>query len=390
LLKTTSSLKVKAQTKLKIFSLFIPAQISFQLRIYNFALTWVEESIDSICIRYVRDWVEAPISSCIKEWLVTPRNKCGMSIPSFRHRTERLQLGKRAALKASKNENIRCLWNDTVTKHISLDCRIISDTSAKAAISMLARDQVKIASDHFLGLSYQGLVPKSVVETVSPKSINQWSKTLDSVPTCIFNFARKALQSQLPTNANLVRWKRAINPNCPLCDKPQTNKHVLSNCSSPIALDRYTKRHNRILEIVLNWIVSNLSSNCTLYADLMHVNVKPVVDIFNSVRPDIAVKIGKHVHILELTIFHETNLVKSKEYKAHKYTDIDNLKCSVISDCSVSIHTLEITVLGFRSDISAFTSACHLPNILEDISKLLTTAALNSSFDIYCSRHNVN
>ena len=140
------------------------------------------------------------------------------------------------------------------------------------------------------------------MQNVSPGTISHWAESVNTLPTCMFNFVRKAIQSQLPTNTNLVRWNRATNPNCPLCNQAQTNKHVLSNCSSAIALTRYTKRHNNILEILLNWISSNLNPDSTLYADLPHFKSHPIVDIFTTFRPDIAVKKAKQIHTLELTI----------------------------------------------------------------------------------------
>ena len=60
-----------------------------------------------------------------------------------------------------------------------------------------------------------------------------WSICMMQRSAVIHNFSLKALQSQLPTVANLARWKLAENANCLLCgnSKSQTNKHVLSNCT---------------------------------------------------------------------------------------------------------------------------------------------------------------
>ena len=61
----------------------------------------------------------------------------------------------------------------------------------------------------------------------------------------LFNFAWKAFLQVLPIAANLKRWNRTQDPLCPLCasGQAQTNKHVLSNCSCPTALHRYTDRY---------------------------------------------------------------------------------------------------------------------------------------------------
>ena len=48
---------------------------------------------------------------------------------------------------------------------------------------------------------------------------------------------------------HLKRWNRIQEASFVLCayGKPQTNKHVLSNYGSLVALHRYTDRHNNVL-----------------------------------------------------------------------------------------------------------------------------------------------
>ena len=62
-LRIITKLKLKPQTKLKIFDRFIPSQISFKLRVCNISVTWISESLDTLCLRYIRQWLETPISS---------------------------------------------------------------------------------------------------------------------------------------------------------------------------------------------------------------------------------------------------------------------------------------------------------------------------------------
>ena len=58
--------------------------------------------------------------------------------------------------------------------------------------------------------------------------IQAWAAALDSLPSHLFNFARKALLQVLPTAANLKRWNRVEDPSCPLCacGQSQTNKQT--------------------------------------------------------------------------------------------------------------------------------------------------------------------
>ena len=164
-----------------------------------------------------------------------------------------------------------------------------------------------------------------MVSDLTPsKQLINWSKSVDLVSGYIYNFVRKAIQSQLPTFDNLHRWGRAHSNICPMCSKVQTNKHVLSNCSSSGALNRYTIRHDKILKLLVDWIAPKLDSGTQLYQDLSLPSYKQVTDLFINLRPDIAVVSPSGVGVLELTVCHESNLLSSRTYKLDKYKNISN------------------------------------------------------------------
>ena len=73
LLTVTDSLQVSVQLKLKILALFIHSQILFELKVYNFAKTWIQQTLDSLCFRYIRRWKELLISACLKELYALPK-----------------------------------------------------------------------------------------------------------------------------------------------------------------------------------------------------------------------------------------------------------------------------------------------------------------------------
>ena len=79
----------------------------------------------------------------------------------------------------------------------------------KQALQQQQKLQLKEAPDHFLGLEVQGLIARSVTDLIPSHQIKNWSKFLESLPGYIFNFIRKATQSQLPTLSNLHRWGRS-------------------------------------------------------------------------------------------------------------------------------------------------------------------------------------
>src|SRR6266516_4699821 len=119
---------------------------------------------------------------------------------------------------------------------------------------------------------------KMVNETVLPKNIHLCKQAMETLPEHVFNFARKAMMNQLSTLPNLKLWYCSPTNLCPKCGIDQTNKHVLSNCSSPDALARYTDRHNHILELMAKWIVPQLKNNQSLYCDLRVPEAQSVCD----------------------------------------------------------------------------------------------------------------
>src|SRR6218665_1497916 len=98
----------------------------------------------------------------------------------------------------------------------------------------------------------------------------------------------------------------------PVQQRPmQTNKHVLSNCNSTTALTRYTRRHNLVLEKIIEWILETKSSDQIAFADVELSSARSMGELFEpSVRPDLPVISDSRVSVLELTVCHETNLLK--------------------------------------------------------------------------------
>ena len=389
LLNITSGLKIKAQTKIKILSLYVHAQMLHEIKLYDLPVTWIEQSLDALCVRHIRDWLEMPISACVNEIASMPRKMAGLGIPSFKHLSQKLCLTKRYALRTSASADVRELWSNSSSRHVVTDQRIVSHGSIAAAAKSLKLDQQNSDINHLLSLEAQGKSVKCVTETVSSKNIETWASTLDNLPNHLFNFARKALIQVLPTAANLKRWNRVQDASCPLCagGTPQTNKHVLSNCSSATALHRYTIRHNDILAILISWIKACISSSQSIYADLSDANVLPVCDLFHNCRPDLAICDTNSINILELTVCHETNMTVSNDYKKNKYRNISLLGSSLAGNRKIIPHFIEVSTLGFISNCLDFTKAIEIDVMPDSIKHKIVACAVKSSFGIYCNRN---
>jgi len=110
---------------------------------------------------------------------------------------------------------------------------------------------------------------------VEKGNIQIWGTAMENCMSFLFNFARKAMLQVLPTAANLFPWKKTQDSFFPLCGcgKHKTNKHVLSNYSSPTALHRYTTRHNELLSVLVAWLRSAVTSDQQVYDDLPDAQV---------------------------------------------------------------------------------------------------------------------
>src|SRR6266516_3690670 len=111
ILAKISSLKVRCQTKLKIFSIYVPSQFNFELKICNFTDAFLSGVVDRLCTSHIREWLEFPPSSCVTEWASSPINYCGLGIPTFAQRAARMSVTRRHLLQTSKNLSIRELWD---------------------------------------------------------------------------------------------------------------------------------------------------------------------------------------------------------------------------------------------------------------------------------------
>src|SRR6266516_886160 len=83
-----------------------------------------------------------------------------------------------------------------------------------------------------------------------------------------------------------------------------------------------------ILEMIAKWIVPRLKSNYILYCDLNVLGARPVCDLFNGFRPDLVIVSPTKMVVGELTICHETNLIKSRDYKLQKYQNLEAARSS--------------------------------------------------------------
>ena len=83
----------------------------------------------------------------------------------------------------------------------------------------------------------------------------------------LFNFCIRYLNNTLPTLKNMVLWKKSENALCKVCYNTQTLQHVVSACKVHLEEGRYTWRHNSVLKIIADYLLS-ITNNIELYCDI--------------------------------------------------------------------------------------------------------------------------
>ena len=183
----------------------------------------------------------------------------------------------------------------------------------------------------------------------------------------------------------MKRWGRSLCNLCTLCRCAQTNKHVLSNCSAPGPLSRYSNRHNNILAIITDYLTSILPSSHSLYVDLP--NRKPISTIFKTLRPDLVIYFNNKLFVFELTVCHETNFSAAKERKINKYQNLKNNLNFCFLNNDIDIATVEISTLGFVSGLNSFCDLLKFRPFPESILNKITSTAIDHSKKIYHNRN---
>ena len=151
---------------------------------------------------------------------------------------------KRYLQKNNSQPDINQIWTNSNQRHTTIDNIIVGNDSCADALKQLKDQQIQQAKEHFHSLELQGVISKIITENISDANIILSNKITVSLSQSLFLFCRKAFLQVLPTESNLHRWKKSENPYCRLCNKIQSNLHVLSNCASISSLERYGTRHD--------------------------------------------------------------------------------------------------------------------------------------------------
>lgn len=370
------------KNKILLYSRYVLSKVSWHFTVADLSKTWVTENIDNIVSRYIRKWLEIPVSGTLSN-VFLPINKFGLSIIPPSIRFTQCQVTLRKILKNSPNDDIQQLWRSTAA-HTNIQYDAYKST--KEIIKEFHQSHEEELCNR---LSSQGLFYRTVSKYSLSTFNKVWALAQCKLPKNIYNFTIRYINNTLPTRKNLVKWGISSSSDCSFCLLPESILHVVSGCKVYLNQGRYTWRHDSILQFIARTLSS---TNVTMYADLPSFN-SPSVITGDSQRPDLLIATSdKQLYILELTVGHETNLDKNLLRKQSKYRDLLNPANYNKSFNRINFVNLSISALGILSkESSTFIDMLENlgldDNIIKYATKKISSIAIRSTYYIFCCRN---
>ena len=391
----TDKLPLHPRYKIMILTryVFSKQRSTLTVTVYEFPLTWLKQNLDSSVLYYVRRWFQFHPGTNTTH-LTLPTKYLGAGVSLISDLFEKYQLSKRTILKGSSHADIKKLYYLTSDKHIirrnnrGVQGFYKSSKSCQKKIISKALEKKRQESvwNNFMELKEQNILIKSIVNTCTSRAVSQWQKTVQILPPNIFCFCRRYLISSLPTNANLVRWRKIASENCSLCGIKQIQRHVVSFCSSTLDNGRFTWRHDSVLYTICQHLSSLMKNGDKQFADLIGFESTSSLHASGRELSNIVTANGGVLR-LELTVCHELNFEKAGDYKEKRYRDLISNLVQLIFRSFLSF--IEISALGFvPTSIKEFEKTCKSFGIAFD--KLLakcSEVAIRTTYYIFNRRN---
>ena len=378
MLKNIDSLTIHPRNKLLLYDRYVLSKISWHLTVADLGKTWISEHLDNIITKYVRQWLDLPISATISSIIPSHKNfGQAFQLPSIKF--QQCQTTLRSSLKSSCDETITKLWKNT-----SFGTNDVYKNT-KQVLKSIRNEHTNRLQSH---LPSQGFIITFLLDHSLHKLNSLWSKAQSKLPANIFNFSIKYLNNTLATRKNLHLWNLSTTSDCSFCLQPESLLHIVAGCKKYLNEGRYTWRHDSALSFIAQTLQSIKPAK--LYADLPGY-LSPCTITGDSLRPDILLSTADNtLYIIELTVGFETNLDNNAHRKELKYrpllTDLakDYNKIRFVNLC--------ISCLGiFGNSSDSFLQMCNERGIenhdLRFIISKLSTIIIRTTYYIFCMRN---
>ena len=297
------------------YSRYVLSKLSWYFTIANRTKPWITEHLDSVVNGYIRKWLDIPISGTLSN-VFLERNKFGLNICPPSINFTQCQTVLRNSLKDSPNDSLKDLWKSS-SCHTNIQYDVYKST--KEVLKDFRSNQEDKVQHH---LTSQGFFFSNVIK-YSLSSVNSiWSEAQSHLPKNIYSFTIRYINNSLPTRMNMARWGLSQSPDFSFCLDPESLLHVVAGCQQ--YLDRFTWRHDSVLNFIAKSLQPVINVHSSLYADVNGF-LNPSIITGENYRPDLLILIqSKCLYVLELTVGFESNLNNNAVRKKEKYQNLIN------------------------------------------------------------------
>ena len=113
LLKEIDDLPLHPKNKLLLYHRYVLSKVSWHFTVADLSKTWVIENLDNLVSKYIRQWLDLPISATLTS-IVLSKNQFGLDLELPSVKFTQCQTVSRNALRTSPNTNIQALWKTPV------------------------------------------------------------------------------------------------------------------------------------------------------------------------------------------------------------------------------------------------------------------------------------
>jgi len=379
LMESIDKLPLHPRHKIQLYQRYVLSKISWHFTVTNISQTWVKQNLDNVLSSFIRSWLGIPISGTL-DFITLSKTNFGLNLIMTSTKFIQCQVTFRKNMKNSTNTDIRKIYNETQkSQNIQYD----SYCSTREALKSVRE---KTAADTIANLTTQKLVISSIWEFADESFNKFWYKSLDKLPRGIYSFVIRYLNNTLPNATNTFKWKTSTSPNCPNCNHLQSLGHVVSGCLVSLNQKRYNWRHDSFLSNLSSIIPRN--SSISFFCDIPGFT-SPSLITGERYRPDMIIKKGNILWVLELTIGFETNILKNTQRKRDHYkTVIDDLKERYEKVNFVNLSLGASGVFGKDNNFISLLKELGLTSqeISYNVSKL-SNICIRATYYIFCSRN---
>ena len=378
-LSTIDRLPLHPRNKLLLYQCYTLSKISWDMTVTNITSTWMKNNVDNLVSRYIKSWLEIPISGTLNVITLSKR-KFGLGVILPSTRLHQCQVTFRKSLSKSQNKNIRKLYNTTSKEtNVQYD-QYLSTKDVLVKIRRMSENRLKDE------LTTQSLVIKSIWNNADSKYTNSWSSVLEQLPQNLYSFVIRYLNNTLANGTNAVKWGITKDSSCRFCTNNQTLGHVIGGCSVALVEKRYNWRHDSILLNIAKILCS--FPELDVYCDINEHFKNPSIITGERYRPDIIFIKNKLLLIIELTVGFETNMMKNFERKKEKY---EQLIYNLSTEYTVEYVNLSLGALGVVNEKSELKKKLSKFGINDQSANFITKRIINicirTTYYIFCMRN---